>query len=115
MMDPTLWRKLPEYLVELIFARLPLNNVVQLQSLSKDWRYVVKMLKLFHKSCSEFSAPRSTLVTSNQCHDCKIRFCDVKEKKWWLKMMDTVSYGFWASPVIAAGCLLCIEDKQLVT
>ncbi|KAG0615725.1 hypothetical protein M758_5G062100 [Ceratodon purpureus] len=110
MMDPALWRKLPEYLVELIFARLPLNKVVQLQSLSKYWRYAVKMSKPFHRSCSEFSAQRFALVTSNQCRDCKIHFCDVKEKKWLLKTMDAVSYGFWASPVIAAGGLLCIVD-----
>ena len=110
MMDPALWRKLPEYLVELIFARLPLNSVIQLESLSKYWRHSVKMSKPFHKSCSEFSEQRFALVTSNRCRDCKIHFCDVKEKKWFLKTMDAVSYGFWASPVIAAGGLLCIVD-----
>lgn len=110
MMDPALWKKLPEYLVELIFARLPLHNIVQLQSLSRYWRFAVRLSKPFQKTCSEFGAQRFALVTSNQCRDCKIHFCDVKEKKWSLKTMDAVSNGFWASPVIAAGGLLCIVD-----
>lgn len=108
MMDPALWKKLPESLVELIFARLPLHNVIQLQSLSKSWRYTVRYSKPFHNTL--FPAPRFALVTSNQCRDCKIHFCDVKENKWLLKTMDAVSNSFWASPVIAAEGLLCIVD-----
>lgn len=110
VMNPDLWGKLPEYLLELTFARLPLNKVVQLQSLSKYWRFVVQSSKPFQEACSGFNFKRFALVTSNQCRDCKIHFCDVRENKWFLKVMDAVSHGFWASPVIAAGGLLCIVD-----
>lgn len=40
-MDPKLWSTLPNILLELIFARLPLHCIVQLRTLSKHWHSAI--------------------------------------------------------------------------
>jgi hypothetical protein len=41
-MDECVWGKLPETELELIFARLPLKDIVRLQALNTHWKLLIR-------------------------------------------------------------------------
>lgn len=51
VVDPRLWRKLPQELVELVFAKLPLPQIIQLCESSKAWLTMTKSAN-FGEACS---------------------------------------------------------------
>jgi hypothetical protein len=42
LMDACVWGKLPEMELELIFARLPLKDIVRLQALNTHWKLLIR-------------------------------------------------------------------------
>ena len=53
MMKSKLWRKLLKEVVELVFSHLIACNITTLQSVSKEWKFVVSTNFNFQKLCQQ--------------------------------------------------------------
>lgn len=81
VMDPRLWRNLPQELVELIFAELPLPRILELCECSKAWLTMTNSLALLAKFVQN-----ATLNSSGYWDGISMArwttMYDIKSKEW---------------------------------
>lgn len=81
MLDPAVWSRLPEELLELTFARLPLPNIQRLRCLSKQWDRSLNEKSHFKATCAEVNRKIFALLEEN--------IDDYG--KFWIKLYDMYS------------------------
>jgi hypothetical protein len=95
VMDPGLWRKLPEELVERVFAKLPLPCVVELRNSSKAWYNMSKSAN-FGKACSK-SHPKVFGILGWRPDTCCMRttLYDIETEEWLsdITLVGSATYG----------------------
>lgn len=64
-LDPVVWSRLPEELLELIFARLPVAEIRRLQCLSKQWQRHMVGKSRFKGICAKINSKIFALVSED--------------------------------------------------
>lgn len=85
-MDPGIWSALPNDLVQLVFAHLPLTHIFRLQVLSKEWKWkwnVTARESEFRKVCEATQSKVFGLVfKGEESGQFTLRFYDIRSQKW---------------------------------
>lgn len=110
LMNPNPWSALPPDLLQLVFVRLPVDEISHLQLLSKDWkRTLANPGSEFYRNCAEVQPKMLCLITRDSS----------TKNKFWVRVLDVRSewrtyrivagypeYLHWA-PECADGGLIC--------
>lgn len=104
-MDPDMWSTLPQGLLELIFARLPLHCIVQLRTLSKQWHANITLPAFQHAYRETGNSQRFAVVMdSERAKPKKVWAYDVMERRWNGLPLQYLPFTYL---VAAGGGLLC--------
>ncbi|CAK9216495.1 unnamed protein product [Sphagnum troendelagicum] len=119
LMDEVVWGKLPETDLELIFARLPLKDIVRLQALNTRWKSLIRssyFQQRLEQVSQQLGATRFGLLTQvikgprSLCWDFHI--FDTPAGEWNHFSLsgppDTISKGIF--PIATAGGLVCMSN-----
>lgn len=82
LMNPGLWETLPRELLQLVFARLPVDEIGSLQFLNTDWQKTILADSEFHRACNEVHRKMVCLITGANNYDF-----------FWARMISTVVSG----------------------
>ncbi len=113
-MDACLWSNLPEIALELVFARLPLKDIVRLQTLNTHWKVCIRS-SFFQQNFEEVSSARFGLLTQlikgprSLCWDFHV--FDTPAAEWHhfpLSALGPISTGVY--PIATAGGLVCLSN-----
>jgi hypothetical protein len=119
LMDPAVWRNLPEEVVQMVFARLPLHQIVRLQCLSKAWRWKVTAAESgFRRLCASagLQKPNMFALADEALHGMgivSIKLFDAEAHKWHVFEM-TLQPQFYCETMSACdGGLVCFVSRML--
>ena len=102
-MDPNIWSNIPQIILELIFARLPLQSLVRLQLLSKQWRSDLTAPAFQHAFCD--GRPKGfAVVESERTNPKQVWAYDAGARRWHGLPLDYLPFSYLAA---ADGGLLC--------
>lgn len=91
VMSPAIWSALPKDLLERVFARLPLADMIRLQCLSKEWsQNLTSPNSAFKMVCADAN-PKLFAIISGICFIGKfeVKVYDMKSNTWHATMIDT--------------------------
>lgn len=84
ILDSNLWKKLSHPLHDLVFFRLPINEICRLRCLSKTWKYKTPPTSSsFTQNCQEACPIMLFLITIGVDGYILVRTLDVKRNKWY--------------------------------
>jgi hypothetical protein len=117
LMDPAVWRNLPEEVMQMVFARLPMLQIVSLQCLSKAWRWNVTAVESgFRRLSAGLQKPNVFALADEAIHDIgvlSIKMFDVEAQKWHGFEM-TLQPEFACDTMAACdGGLVCFVSRMM--
>lgn len=91
LMSPAIWSALPKDLLERVFARLPLADMIRLQCLSKEWNQNLTSTNSAFKMVCADANPKLFAIISGICFIGKfeVKVYDMKSNTWHATMIDT--------------------------
>ncbi len=109
-MDNSLWSKLPEGTLELVFARLPLKDIMRLRSLNKHWNSFIYS-PVFQQVFEEVSSARFGIVTkafsgTELPSYAMFHILDTLANTWF--QFSNSSFPLNVNPIATAGGLVCM-------
>lgn len=118
LMNPDLWSTLPRELLQCIFARLPLSQIIRLRCVSKEWMRTVTEADSgaeFRRSHAEANPKMFGLIYQTLDHDDKtfgLALCDVRSNEWYKFAIDTpyTEHSF-ITMCASDGGLVCIISR----
>lgn len=119
LMSPTIWSALPKDLLQRVFARLPLADIIRLQCLSKEWNQnLASATSAFKVVCADAN-PKLFAIISGFCFTGKfdVKVYDMKSNTWHATMIDTgYTEPFNTMNACDGGlvCFLCTSAKSHV-
>lgn len=106
-MRPLLWSKLPEELLELIIARLPVAQIDGLRALSKSWRFNMSPHSNFKRLCAE-ARPKLFALMRADPQRAKIRFKLFDSRLYmWHNCEYSLAREYRRSLSVSDGGLVC--------
>lgn len=110
--NPEIWGALPRELLHMVFARLPVHEIVSLQFLSKEWRQIVSSAD-FHRVCNEVYPKLVCFISRDQHYRFWVRVLD-HLGKWHIHQIVVAHPGVdWTAPPVSTLKVAC-EDGGLV-
>jgi hypothetical protein len=117
LMDPAVWRNLPEEVLQMVFARLPLLQIVSLKCLSKAWRWNVTAVESgFRRLCAGLQKPNVFALADEAIHSIgvlDIKMFDVEAQKWHKFEMTLQPQFFCETMAACDGGLVCFVSRML--
>lgn len=116
-LDASVWRDMPDSVLDLVFARLPLKSLTRVRSLSKQWRST----DFFTRELAglEQQQGRLALIKSGKhCEDQEVWVFDTPAQEWCkfrLSHFPASSSNTFSGPFAAAGGLLCYISEAKIT
>ena len=102
-MDPNIWSNIPQIILELIFARLPLQSLIRLRLLSKQWRADLSSPAFQHAFCD--GRPKGfAVVESERTNPKRVWAYDARARTWHGLPLHYLPFSYL---VAADGGLLC--------
>lgn len=90
LLDPSLWKHLPNSLYHLVFAHLPINEIFCLRSLNKTWNSVVSTTSsIFSHKCDEAHPLIFSFITV-ESGTTTLRLVSTKHNKWYTYNIPSV-------------------------
>lgn len=119
LMGPAIWSALPKDLLERVFARLPLADIVRLQCLSKEWNQKLTSTNSDFKMVCADANPKLFAIISGYCFKGKfeVNVFDMKSNTWHATTIDTgYEEPFNTMNACDGGlvCFLCTSAKSHV-
>lgn len=110
-MNPALWSTLPEELLQLVFARLPWREILELRLLSKQWKQSLSSRNSeFRRVCTEANPRLFAMISpAYEFGVMSIRMYDIKADTWH-HLIDRVAgddEGTWTM-FAGDGGLVCV-------
>lgn len=103
MMDPNIWSNVPQTILELVFARLPLQSLIRLRLLSKEWNADLSSRAFQLAFCD--GRPRGFAVVETERADPKrVWAYDARARSWHGLPLGYLPFSYL---VAADGGLLC--------
>ena len=119
LMGPAIWSALPKELLQRVFARLLLADIIRLQCLSKEWSQNITSTKSAFKMVCVDANPKLFAIISGICFIGKfeVKVYDMKSNTWHATMIDTgYEEPFNTMNACDGGlvCFLCTSAKSHV-
>lgn len=102
-MDPKIWSNIPPNLLEVIFSRLPLQSLVQIRNLTKQWRSDFTS-PIFQRVCSESRPMGFAVVESEKTDPKRVWVYDALARSWHALPLAYLPFSYL---VAADGGLFC--------
>ena len=117
-LDPRVWGKLPQEILESVFAHLSTKNIGRMRALSKDWRLAGSTSSPFMKACSALQPRLSGIMWVDHAGTLWGRMYVAKSRRWMRTALciPGVLEGGSRSHVPAIACdagLVCEVSSQL--
>lgn len=114
-MNPCLWSALPDEVLQLVFARLPLPKLNQLRTLSKKWnrRFSSPEDPEFMRACQAAHPGLFAMVIEGfDLGSISVRLYDTKAKKWY-SYIDRMDQDHVFTMCAGDGGLLCTVSAAI--